>query len=345
MEVEGSMKNGQMIGSFIWLAAIFALVLSGCAGQENLSTLIPKGEGAEQQYDLIMLTTYLMLLVTVVVVILFIYALVKYRVKPGDESIPRQVEGNVKLEIVWTLIPLVLIAMIAVPTVKSEFALADVPKDALKIKVTANQFWWEFEYPEHGVITAQDMIMPAGEKVALELKSKDVIHSFWVPALGGKIDTNPDNVNRMWLQANEPGVYQGKCTELCGAGHALMDFKVKVVTKEEFEAWIEKMKNIENPKPATAKAAEGQQIFEKSCMGCHAINGTQRSVGPNLKGFSERFTVAGYLELKEENVTKWLKDPESVKQQNKMPDPVKDLGLNEDQLAALTEYLLGLKLE
>lgn len=345
MGVEVSMRNGQTIGRLLLLAAIPVLVLSGCAGQENLSTLIPKGEGAEQQYDLIMLTTYLMLLVTVVVVILFIYALVKYRAKPGDESIPLQVEGNAKLEIIWTLIPLVLIAMIAVPTIKSEFALADIPEDALKIKVTAHQFWWEFEYPEYGVITAQDMIMPVGEKVALELKSKDVIHSFWVPALGGKIDTNPDNVNHMWLQAQETGVYQGKCTELCGAGHALMDFKVKVVTEEEFVAWTQKMKKADHTKPASAKAAEGQQIFEKSCMGCHATNAAQKSMGPNLKGFADRSTVAGYLELNEENTMKWLKDPEAVKQQNKMPDPVKDLGLDENQLSALTEYLLGLRLE
>lgn len=339
------MKMGQTMGRVMLFMAITALVLSGCAGQENLSTLIPKGEGAEQQHDLIMLTTYLMLFVTAVVVVLFIYALVRYRAKPGDETIPPHVEGNAKLEVVWTLIPLVLIAMIAVPTVKSEFALADMPKDALKIKVTANQFWWEFEYPELGVVTAQDMFMPVGEKVSLELKAKDVIHSFWVPALGGKMDTNPDNVNHMWLQANETGVYQGKCTELCGAGHALMDFKVKVVSKEEFAAWIEKMKQKQNPKPATATAEEGQQIFEKSCMGCHATNGTMKSVGPNMKGFADRSTVAGYLELNQENVMKWLKDPQAVKQQNKMPNPMKDLGLNEKQLLALSEYLLGLKLE
>jgi len=343
--VEFSMKNWKTAGRYILLLVLAALTLTGCAGQENLSAMIPKGEGAEQQYDLIKLTTYIMLLVTAVVIILFVYALVKYRAKPGDKSIPKQVEGNAKLEFLWTAIPLVLIVIIAIPTVKSEFALADVPEDAMKIKVTANQFWWEFEYPDYGVITAQDMYMPVGDKVALELKSKDVIHSFWVPALGGKMDTNPDNVNKMWLQAKETGIYQGKCTELCGAGHALMDFKVVVVTQEEFDAWIEKMKNPENPAPATAKAHEGQQIFEKSCMGCHATNGTGRSMGPNMKGFGDRSTVAGYLELNEENTMKWLKDPEKVKQQNKMPSPMQDLGLNEDQLSALTEYLLGLKLE
>lgn len=339
------MKNGRTIRCLILLAAISALVLAGCAGQENLSTLVPKGEGAEQQFGLIKLTTYIMLLVTVVVIILFVYALIKYRAKQGDESIPRQVEGNAKLEMIWTLIPLLLIAVIAVSTVKSEFSLADVPEDALKIKVTANQFWWEFEYPELGVVTAQDMFMPVGEKVALELKSNDVIHSFWVPALGGKIDTNPDNVNHMWLQAKETGIYQGKCTELCGASHALMDFKVKVVTEEEFAVWINKMKKEENPKPVTSTAAEGQQIFKNNCVSCHAINATQKSLGPNLKGFGDRSTVAGYLELNEENVTKWLNDPTVVKQQNKMPSPMKDLGLDEKQIHALTEYLLGLKLE
>ncbi|GAB7389264.1 cytochrome c oxidase subunit II [Bacillaceae bacterium] len=317
--------------------------MTGCSGQENLSTLIPKGEGADYQYFLIKLTLYLMLLVVVVVTVLFVYALVRYRAKKGDDSIPEQVEGSTTLEIIWTVIPVILIGVIAVPLVKSQFALADMPEEGLKIKVTAHQYWWEFEYPDYGIVTAQDMVMPVGEKVALELKSVDVIHSFWVPALGGKIDTNPENVNKIWLQAEETGVYKGKCAELCGPSHALMDFKVKVVTKEEFAAWVEKMKQP-NPEPATAEAKEGQKIFSQSCMGCHAVEGDKKSPGPNLKGFADRETIAGYLEMNKEELLRWLKDPQSVKQANTMPAPAKDLKLSEEQLSSVAEYLMNLKL-
>lgn len=338
------MKNRQKVSRLLpFLLFGLILMLTGCMGQENLSTLLPKGEAAEWQYYMIKYTFYVMLVVVVVVTILFLYAL-KFRAKQGDNSIPKQVEGNTKLEILWTAIPFLLIISIAVPLVRTELALAEVPEDALKVKVTAHQFWWEFEYPEQGIVTSQDLVIPVGEKVSFELTSKDVIHAFWVPALGGKIDTNPDNVNYMWLKANEPGVYQGRCTELCGASHALMDFKVKAVPREEFEQWVEKMKQP-NVEPTDAVALEGQQIFNQSCIACHAVDGTMKSVGPNLKGFADKLTVAGFMEMTEEDIMKWLKDPEGVKPQNTMPNPMEDLNLTEEQLNALTKYLLTLKLE
>lgn len=337
------MKQRKMISRLLPFLLVLIFVLTGCTGQENLSTLIPKGDVAEWQYFMIKYTFYVMLIVVVVVTALFIYAL-KFRAKPGDNSIPKQVEGNTKLEIVWTVIPFILILCIAVPMVKTELALARFPEDAMKVKVTAHQFWWEFEYPDYGIITSQDLYIPVGEKVSFELSSKDVIHAFWVPALAGKIDTNPDNVNHMWLVADEPGVYQGRCTELCGASHALMDFKVKAVPKEEFEQWVAKMKSP-NPEPTTAAAQEGQAVFNKSCVSCHAVESNVKSVGPNLKGFADKEKVAGYLEMNEEEILKWLKNPEEVKPQNTMPNPMADLKLEEDQLKALAQYLLTLKLE
>jgi len=332
-----------MVSRLLPLLLVLIFVLTGCTGQENLSTLLPKGDAAEWQYFMIKYTFYVMLIVVVVVTVLFLYAL-KFRAKPGDNSIPKQVEGNTKLEILWTVTPFLLILSIAVPLVRTELALAEIPEDAMKVKVTAHQFWWEFEYPDHGIVTSQDLVIPVGEKVSFELTSKDVIHAFWVPALGGKMDTNPDNVNYMWLKADEPGVYQGRCTELCGASHALMDFKVKAVPKEEFEQWVEKMKQP-NPEPTDAIAQQGQQIFNQSCVACHAVEGTMKSVGPNLKGFADKSTVAGYLEMKEEDILKWLKNPKEVKPQNTMPSPMQDLKLTEDQLKALSKYLMTLKLE
>lgn len=350
------------------LFAIMALVLSGC-GEPFISTLTPAGTVADEQFSLMMLSTAIMVIVVAVVTIIFIYVLLKFRRKKVGEKIPVQVEGNHKLEIIWTVIPILLLVVLAVPVVASTFHLADVDpmekaladeknkgKDPLVVNVRASLYWWEFEYPGYGVITSQDLVLPTDEKVYFNVKASDVKHSFWIPSVGGKTDTNTDNENKFWLKidskrAEEAGnIFYGKCAELCGPSHALMDFKVKAVSRDEFNSWIDKMKNVKAEAIAqTESAKKGEQIFQdKGCIGCHAVTPAdnrpeQARTAPNLGNFADRERVAGILEHNEENIKNWLRDPERYKPGNKMTGTYDKL--TEEEINALTDYLESLSVE
>lgn len=280
-----------------------------------------------------------MLGVFAVVITIYVYVLIRFRKRKGQDRMPEQTHGSTLLEIVWTVIPIVLLAVLAVPTVKYTFELADAKpdQDSIRVKVTGHQYWWEFEYPDLGIKTAQELHIPVGKKVHLEIHGRDVLHSFWVPALGGKTDVIPGRVNTMWLDAKKPGVYQGKCAELCGAGHALMDFKVIADTQTDFNKWVAQMK--QPAKVATAAQKEGEKLFLQNCMGCHAgVN--PRIHGPDLSKFGTRTTIAGIMPHNEENLKKWLKNPEAVKPGSKMP---KIDYLTPEEMDALTEYLMSRK--
>ncbi|MFD1705759.1 cytochrome c oxidase subunit II [Siminovitchia sediminis] len=347
----------------ISVLAILALVLSGC-GEPFLSALTPAGEVAKQQYDLILLSIGIMTLVVVVVIIIFTFAIIKFRRK--DDRIPKQVEGSHTLEIVWTVIPIILLLILAVPTVAVTFSQGDVSaidkadadgnRENLVVNVRAHLYWWEFEYPDLGIVTSQDLVIPTDQKVYFQLEGADVKHSFWVPPLGGKLDTNTDNVNKFWLtvdsdKAEEAGnVFYGKCAELCGPSHALMDFKVKAVPQAEFEDWVANMQNLKEEEPAatTELAQKGEEIFNQSCITCHAVSPSNDTpptarTAPNLAGFADRETIAGILEHNEEELKNWLKDPEKIKPGNKMTGTYPEL--SDEDLDALTEYLMGLKVQ
>ncbi len=348
------------------LFSFMALLLAGC-GEPFVSALQPAGEVAKMQFDLMILATLIMVIVIAVVTVIFIITLVKFRRKKGEENkIPKQVEGNHTLEVIWTVIPILLLLVLAIPTVSATFELADVKamepdtrdEDAVVVKVTANLYWWEFEYPDHEIVTGQELVVPTDEKVYFELIASDVKHSFWIPAVGGKLDNNTDNVNKFWLEFDSEkteeagGLFYGKCAELCGPSHALMDFKVKPLPRAEFDQWVDKMvaaKDAEHV-PASDVAKAGEELFTSNgCIACHAVNpGEVRpkpGTGPNLANFGDRSTIAGILEFDKENLKKWLKDPEDVKPGNLMTDTYDHDGLSDQDLDALAEYLMGLKIE
>jgi len=343
--------------------AMMALVLSGC-GEPYLSTLRPAGEVAQSQYELMLLSTAIMVGVIAVVTIIFIYVVMKFRRK-SESEIPKQVEGNHKLEILWTVIPILLLLILAVPTVAQTFNLANVSPmekknkdgktDVLVVNVRANLYWWEFEYPNEKIITSQELVVPTDEKVYFNLKASDVKHSFWIPSIGGKMDTNTDNVNKFWLEfdskgADEAGgLFYGKCAELCGPSHALMDFKVKALPRAEFDQWVAGMQTVKEPvKAETQTAQEGQEIFNNSCIGCHAVTPANTApekarVGPNLTNFGDRSRIAGVLNHTPADLKKWLEDPDAYKPGNKMTGAYGEL--SDDQIEALTEYLMDLKVQ
>ena len=348
------MKRWPVVTRLLPLLAGLALLLSAC-GREDLSALRPQGPVAREQFGLMQLSISIMVIVVVVVFALAIYVLIRFRRRKGDDTIPVQVEGNHKLEIIWTVIPLMLLVVLGVPTIQSVFGLAkDYSQDenAIQVKVTAHQYWWEFEYPQYGITTAQDLVIPEGKIISIEAQTADVIHSFWIPSLAGKIDTNPaGNVNRMFFQADRTGVFLGKCAELCGPSHANMDFKVKSVDEASFQRWTTAMAapTVLPEDPAVA------ELLASQCLTCHAIGDQGISLYPDLTGIGSRESVAGILvNVPEdqtdrydnegtvyENLKRWLTDTEAVKPGNQMGQ----MDLTEEQIDALASYLADQKLE
>lgn len=326
------------------LLGLVAVFLSAC-GKENLTALDPKGYGAEKSFDLIILPTVIMSVVLLIVMVIFTLALIKFRKKKGREDfIPKQVEGNQTLETVWTIIPILLLIVLAVPTVIYTFDLADEAdaSNSLNVQVTGNQYWWHFNYEGQEIQTSQDLYIPVGEKVYLNMISSDVIHSLWVPSLSGKLDVNPENENTLYIEAYEEGVYWGKCAELCGPSHSLMDFKVVVVSKEEFDQWVADMQNFDpEAQPESDLAVQGRELFEENnCIGCHAIGSSPVAIGPNLTNFGDRSKLAGTEEMSKENIVQWLLDPEAMKPGNKMTNAYPKL--SEEDASLIAEYLLQL---
>ncbi|WP_106497743.1 cytochrome c oxidase subunit II [Lentibacillus sp. Marseille-P4043] len=327
------------------LLGSLALVLSGC-GRENLTALKPKGYGAETSFDLIILTTIVMCVVFAVVAIVYIIVLIRFRKKKGKENfIPKQVEGHKTLETIWTIIPIILLFIIGVPTTIATFDLADTSgqKDSLNVEVTGNQYWWHFNYKGQEIQTSQDLYIPTGEKVFLNMKSADVIHSFWVPAISGKMDVNPENENTMYIKAEDEGVYWGKCAEFCGPSHSLMDFKIIAVSPDEFDQWASDMQSVDPEAVAEGDTAqEGQELFqENNCMGCHAVGSSPVQVGPNLTDFGNRTKIAGILDHNKETLVDWIMDPESLKPGNKMAGNYP--ALSKDEASKIADYLMQLK--
>lgn len=363
MRVGGEKVKRLRSFSALLVLTVLSLVLTGC-GDPQRSVLNPAGPVAQMQYDLIMLSLYIMLIVIVAVFAILVYVLIRFRQRPGDEHIPKQVVGNHYLEAIWIIIPVILLVILAVPTVTTTFTLAEkypestledeelLESDAgLRVNVTAYQYWWEFEYPDHDIVTAQELYIPVGEKVYFEIDSPDVIHSFWVPSLGGKKDANPGLTNTLWLKADIAGTYDGKCAELCGPGHALMDFKVKAVDPADFDQWVANMQDFdEEATVATSNAEQGREIFEtQGCIGCHATDGSgSTGMAPNLAGFGDRDLVAGFRELNEENLAQWIRDPDSVKLgagDSSAGTFMPGYDLDDEEMSALVEYLQGLKFD
>jgi len=310
------------------------------------NTLAPAGEVARDILSLFRLIFWMAVVVFVVVQGLLVYAIFRFRRKPGDTAMPAQVHGNTPLEVAWTIAPAVILAVIAVPTIGTIGKLAEPPDDKpiVQVNVTGHQWWWEFQYSDSGVVTANELHIPVGSRVNATLRSADIIHSFWVPRLSGKSDLFPGSrTTSRWFDADQPGEYQGQCAEFCGASHAHMKFRVIAQTQADFDAWVRAQKA-----PAatpTGRAADGAALFtnpSKLCYTCHTIDGTtaQGKVGPNLTHFASRGTLAaGLFERTDENIATWLRDPLAVKPGSKMPN----LGLSDTDIQTLVTYLQALK--
>ncbi|MDX1622935.1 MAG: cytochrome c oxidase subunit II [Gemmatimonadota bacterium] len=317
--------------------ALAPLLLSGCA--VSYSTLEPVTDFGRAILDVYGAVLWVTIGIFVVVEALLLFALWRFRSRPDDPDVPEQVHGHTLVEIGWTLAPALILFLIAIPTVQTVFRTQAEPpgEDPLEIRVVGNQWWWKFEYLDLGFTTANEMHVPRGRTVRLTLTSDDVIHSFWVPRLGGKRDLNPGSENTLWFTADTTGVYEGHCAELCGTSHANMRLRVFVDEPDVFEAWAEEMAS-----PAEPDSAGFQAFLASGCAACHAIDGTpaQGRMGPNLTRIGDRTTIAAaMLPNTPDEMAAWLRDPDSLKPGVLMPD----LELSEERIDLLVRMMEDLR--
>lgn len=349
---------------------LLATVLAGCSGEYPQTTFQPVTEfGARinEVYSGIFMWT--MLILTIVLVVLA-YVLIRFRDRPGAE--PRMTYGNNLAEIGWTLGPAIIVVLILVPTVRTIFYTYEpAPEDALVVEAVGHQWWWEFRYPELGVTTANELILPVDRPVEIRLSSADVIHNWWVPRLGGKRYNHPvaamasgrpeaTNYRRLSFTIEEPGEYLGQCAEFCGESHALMRMLVNAVEPREFDAWVDRMRSAASftvpegvPAPGVQPAAQtaqtslearGYQVFLQSgCAACHSIAGTpfMGRLGPDLTTIGDRWSIgAGTLDNTPENMARWIRNSPGIKPGSKM---LTFPNISEEDMTALVAYLSSLK--
>jgi cytochrome c oxidase subunit II len=321
-----------------WLLVLPALALalaacSSASGPENgQNSLRPKGQYSRQVDNLFTPIMWVAIVVGILVLGAVVVAAIRFRHRPGHDDRPKQIHGNTKLEIGWTLAPLLILAVIAVPTVSTIFSLSEKPSNPIEITVVGKQWWWQFEYPKDAdgkqVVVADEMHIPTGRDVLVTLKACDlslpggpegqpgcnVIHSFWVPELAGKKDVVPGHENQMKLKADEPGTYLGQCAEYCGLSHANMRFRVIAQTPDDYDAWLAGQR--EGPAVKLADAGSAQELFTKTfaCTNCHTSEDSSLSTyGPNLTHLASRTTFAsGYYRLTRPKLIEWLLDAPSL---------------------------------
>jgi cytochrome c oxidase subunit 2 len=324
------------------VAVVVAVALSGCAKNAPQDSLKPAGSVARQLNNLFVPVFWVAVVVFVIVGGLVTYCVFRFRARDEDEA-PKQIHGHTRLEITWTIIPAVMLAVIAVPTVKTVFDINRMPKNAMQIDVTGHRWWWEYDYRDAAdptkilFATANEMHIPTGQKVELNLGSVDVIHNFWPPELAGKVYAIPGRRNHMVVEADHPGTFYGQCAEYCGTSHGNMRLRVIADTPQDFQTWLSAQGAPAN-QSSGAQAAAGQQLFsQKGCSGCHAINGISDGiVGPNLTHFKSRSVFAGSIfQNTDPNLRAWLTNPPAQKPGALMPN----LGLSQDEMTKLIAYL------
>lgn len=276
------------LGAAMFIAAL-TLALAACGGQEYPNSTFIRN--SEINTDIIALWDRILFMGTLVFIFvegLLIYTIFRFRAKPNT-PLPKPVHGNVTLEIVWTLLPVLILIPIAVPTVKTIFKTqAPAAADALQVEVYGHQWWWEFRYPQYGVTTANELYLPAGKTVAFTLRTVDVLHSFWTPALAGKRDLISNKTNYMWYTPDAKlaeDAFNGFCTEYCGSSHANMRFRVYTTTPENFESWAAHQKLSAAGSPAALAATASADSAAKKAPARAAIIPTPAPVPVSNVGY------------------------------------------------------------
>lgn len=348
-------RSGALLGPAMGVLTLLAGILFAatlCSASEPRANSVPsifepRSTPAESIRHLSFFVLSITGLIFLVVFTLLIYAIVRFRGKSGDRGEPAQVYGSTQIELAWTVIPILIVAVLFAATARVIHAIQDAPKPASAVEVTVigHQFWWEFRYLAVGIVAANELHIPVSDPARptptfLKLLSADTDHSFWVPQLAGKTDLIPNHPNEMWLDPHETGLFLGQCAQYCGTQHAKMLLRVYVDSPEDFNAWVRAQQQAANQ---DAKEAEGRRVFETTaCVNCHAVGGTNGTgrFGPDLTHLMSRRTIAaGAAENTAENLRLWIQSPDAIKPGSLMPA----MKLSEADLDALVRYLQTLR--
>ena len=327
-----------------WLFFGFLQVhVPGTPEHRITSIFDPRASPAAAERDIGWFTILVTTLIFVVVASIIVYTIARFRRRPGDDlhQEPPQVYGSNQIELAWTVIPILIVFVLSGVTARVVWSVenASPPPSTLHVKVVGHQWWWEVQYPDYGITTANEIHVPFSpdgkEATYFELSSADVAHSFWVPQLSGKVDLIPNRLNYMWIDPREGGAYVGNCAEYCGTQHANMLLRVIAEDRTSFRAWAQgQQKSL-----AASDASSGRAVFESlSCISCHVIKGTRAigKFGPDLTHLASRSTLAaGVMTNTPEHLKAWINDPQQAKPGCLMPS----LKLNGDQLDQLVSYL------
>lgn len=356
-------KRWGLILSAILLAS---LLLSAC-GETSPSILNTAGPVAAKEAGLFWFILVVATIVFVAVEGLLIWSIVRFRERPNS-PMPQQTHGNNAIELAWTIIPSIFLFVVLIVTIATMFSLNQPTGQALNVQVVGHQWWWEFDYENAHITTADELVVPTGTVIHLDLKSDNVIHSFWVPQLTGKTDVVPGHQNTKWFQADTPGYYRGQCTEFCGLQHANMEFYVKALSPNDYQTWLTGQQQAAQ-KSNDPNVQAGMGLFASAgCEGCHGIVGVNLKsftdptanalIGPNLTHFGSRRLIAGgvldwdpkscqvtgsgsnahIVNQNSCNLYKWLHDPQAVKAGNDM----NIRQLSDTEIAQLVAYLESL---
>ena len=381
------------------LVLLGASAVAGCAADAELDTFAPQGPIARELHSRGVLPVFWIAAVVLVgITVAMVWLIWKNRVKTydGDDEWPAQTHGHVPLEVGWTLGFFVTMTAVAglmlwsLPTVDAtETNTMTVVVDGRSVEweptvvVVGNQWWWEFRYsvsdqvdladlrahgdaktlPPADIVTSGQMVIPTGEEVELIITARDVIHSFWIPALNGKRDAVPNRFSPWKIEASAPGVYFGQCTEFCGLSHSRMRMQTVALTSADFQAWVDRT-GADAVEPTDPQALAGMEVFSGICTSCHVVEGLNDDVfvsadqasgaAPNLTHFASRSTFAGAVfdtsdadgSLNRTDLEAWLRDPGALKANYTIPGEqyrgMPDLDLSEQQIDDLVAYLSGL---
>ena len=327
-------------------AALLLIAAATFAPSQELRSITsifnPQATPADRIFRLSVLVLVICTAVFIVVATLIAAAVIRFRRKAGDNAEPAQIYGSNQIEIAWTVIPILIVVVLTTATARITSAVQDheMPKDALEVSVIGHQYWWEFRYPGLGIVTANELHVPANTKDEprishLTLTTADVVHSFWVPELGGKTDLIPTQINHAWLDPARPAVYFGNCAELCGVQHANMLLRVVVDSPSDFRKWGA---HQQEAAAESAPPAERMAFLTSPCVACHTVRGTTARgvLGPDLTHLMTRSTLtAREFPNNQENLKAWIHDPQALKPGSKMPS----FPLPATKLEQITSYL------
>ena len=334
--------------SLLWIFSAGHLAPAFSNPGQTTNIFRPLSQPAQDISHLSLLVIAICTAIFLVVAGLLVYSIIRYRHRAGDEaSEPPQIYGSNQIELAWTVLPILIVFVLILVTSRSIAQIQDrkPPAGTVNATVIGHQWWWEIRYPELGIVTANELHVPAStdsrvRPTFLKLQSMDVAHSFWVPQLAGKTDLIPNRENLMWIEPTQPGVYLGNCAEYCGTQHARMLIRVIVHAPGEFDRWVAEQKE---PAIEDAGAQQGRKIFfANSCVNCHTIRGTsaQGMFGPDLTHLMSRETLgSGAAPNTSEMLRAWVRDPQKLKVGCLMPN----MQMTDTEVDQVVAYLQTLK--